>query len=56
MEPFAEFLIRFIHAPLDGIALFCGGLSLVSKKGSRLHKKAGGYFFSPCFLPLFQPK
>ena len=51
MEPFAEFLIRFIHIPLGGIALLCGGISLVSKKGSRLHKKAGRvFFFSMLFL------
>jgi len=55
MEPLAEFLIRFIHIPLGGIALLCGGISLVSKKGSRLHKKAGRVFFSPCFFLLFRP-
>jgi uncharacterized membrane protein len=53
MEPFTEFLIRFIHAPLGGIALLCGGLSLVSKKGSRLHKKAGRVFFFSMLFSAF---
>ncbi|MGB1831755.1 MAG: hypothetical protein ACPHIT_06100, partial [Flavobacteriaceae bacterium] len=53
MEPFAEFLIRFIHIPLGGIALLCGGISLVSKKGSRLHKKAGRVFFLHAFFSFF---
>ena len=41
MEQFAEFLIQYIHAHLGGIALLSGSISLVSKKGSRLHKKPG---------------
>jgi uncharacterized membrane protein len=53
MEPFAEFLIRFIHIPLGGIALLCGGISLVSKKGSRLHKKAGRVFFFSMLFSAF---
>ena len=53
IEPFAEFLIRFIHIPLGGIALLCGGISLVSKKGSRLHKKAGRVFFFSMLFSAF---
>jgi len=54
MEQFAEFLIQYIHAPLGGIALLSGGISLVSKKGSLFHKKSGKVFFTPCFCLLFQ--
>lgn len=54
MEQFAEFLIQYIHAPLGGIALLSGGISLVSKKGSLFHKKSGKVFFllhaSVCFF------
>ena len=41
----AEILIYYIHAPLGGIALFAGGIALVAKKGSQLHKKSGKVFF-----------
>ena len=40
-----EILIYYIHAPLGGIALFAGGIALVAKKGSQLHKKSGKVFF-----------
>ncbi|MBT6161431.1 MAG: DUF2306 domain-containing protein [Flavobacteriaceae bacterium] len=41
----AEILIYYIHAPLGGIALFAGGIALIAKKGSQLHKKSGKVFF-----------
>jgi uncharacterized membrane protein len=41
----AEILIYYIHAPLGGIALFAGGIALIAKKGSQLHKKSGEVFF-----------
>ena len=53
MEQFAEFLIQYIHAPLGGIALLSGGISLVSKKGSPLHKKSGKVFFYSMLLSAF---
>lgn len=53
MEQFAEFLIQYIHAPLGGIALLSGGVSLVSKKGSPLHKKSGKVFFYSMLLSAF---
>ena len=53
MEQFAEFLIQYIHAPLGGIALLSGGISLVSKKGSPLHKKSGKVFFYSILLSAF---
>jgi uncharacterized membrane protein len=53
MEQFAEFLIQYIHAPLGGIALLSGCISLVSKKGSPLHKKSGKVFFYSILLSAF---
>ncbi|OUU19486.1 MAG: hypothetical protein CBC08_07240 [Flavobacteriaceae bacterium TMED48] len=53
MEQLAEFLIQYIHAPLGGIALLSGGISLISKKGSSLHKKSGKVFFYSMFLSAF---
>ena len=44
-QKIAEILIYYIHAPLGGIALFAGGIALVAKKGSQLHKKSGKVFF-----------
>jgi hypothetical protein len=53
MEQFAEFLIQYIHAPLGGIALLSGGISLVSKKGSLSIKNREKFFLlhaSVCFF------
>lgn len=54
MEQFAEFLIQYIHAPLGGIALLSGGISLVSKWGTLSIKNWEKYLFTPCFCLLFQ--
>lgn len=35
----------FIHAGFGGIALVSGGISMLAKKGSSLHKKSGKIFF-----------
>jgi uncharacterized membrane protein len=53
MELLAEYLILYIHAPLGGVALLSGGISLISKKGSRLHKKLGEVFFYSMLLSAF---
>ena len=45
IERIAEILIYFIHAPLGGIALLTGGISLIAKKGNNVHKKSGRVFF-----------
>ncbi len=45
IERIAEILIYFIHAPLGGIALLAGGISLIAKKGNNVHKKSGRVFF-----------
>jgi uncharacterized membrane protein len=45
IEKLAEILIYYIHAPLGGIALLTGGVSLIAKKGSNIHKKFGKIFF-----------
>lgn len=38
-------MIYFIHAPLGGIALLAGGISLIATKGNNVHKKSGRVFF-----------
>ena len=53
MELLAEYLILYIHAPLGGVALLSGGISLISKKGSHLHKKLGKVFFYSILLSAF---
>ncbi len=45
IERIAEILIYFIHAPLGGIALLTGGISMIAKKGNNVHKKSGRIFF-----------
>lgn len=45
IENIAEILIYYIHAPLGGIALLTGGISLIVKKGNNMHKKSGKIFF-----------
>ncbi|MEN8811033.1 MAG: DUF2306 domain-containing protein, partial [Flavobacteriales bacterium] len=45
IEKIAEILIFYIHAPLGGIALLTGGISLIAKKGNNVHKKSGKIFF-----------
>ena len=45
IEKIAEILIYYIHAPLGGIALLTGGISLIVKKGNNVHKKSGKIFF-----------
>ena len=40
-----EVLIYFVHAPLGGITLLSGGISLIAKKGHTIHKKFGKIFF-----------
>lgn len=45
IEKLAGILIYYIHAPLGGIALLTGGISLIAKKGSNPHKKSGKIFF-----------
>jgi uncharacterized membrane protein len=45
IEKIAELLIYYVHAPLGGIALLVGGISLIAKKGNRIHKKSGKIFF-----------
>ena len=45
IEKLAEILIYYIHAPLGGIALLAGKVSLMAKKGSKIHKKFGKIFF-----------
>ena len=45
IEKIAEILIYYIHAPLGGIALLTGGISLMVKKGNNVHKKSGKIFF-----------
>lgn len=45
IENIAEILIYYIHAPLGGIALLAGGISLIVKKGNNVHKKSGKIFF-----------
>jgi uncharacterized membrane protein len=45
IEKLAEILIIYIHVPLGGIALLTGGISLIAKKGNRIHKKSGKIFF-----------
>ena len=44
MEQIVQILI-YIHAGFGGLALLCGALALISKKGSSLHKKSGNLFF-----------
>ncbi|MEZ4804279.1 MAG: DUF2306 domain-containing protein [Bacteroidia bacterium] len=41
---FAQILI-IVHATQGGIALLCGMIAILSKKGSALHKRAGKIFF-----------
>ena len=50
IEKIAEILIYYIHAPLGGIALFAGGISLVVKKGDNAHRKSGKIFFFSMLL------
>jgi uncharacterized membrane protein len=50
IEKIAEILIYYIHAPLGGIALLTGGITLIVKKGNRLHKKSGKVFFYSMIL------
>lgn len=38
-------IIIYIHAALGGIALLAGLISLITKKGSNIHKKSGIIFF-----------
>ena len=45
LEKIAEILINYIHAPLGGIALLAGGISLIVKKGNNVHRKSGKVFF-----------
>lgn len=49
-EKLAEILIYYIHAPLGGIALLTGGISLLAKKGNNVHKKSGKIFFFSMLL------
>jgi uncharacterized membrane protein len=41
---FAQVLI-IVHATLGGIALLCGMIAILSKKGRTIHKRAGKVFF-----------
>lgn len=53
IEKLAEILIYYVHAPLGGIALLTGGISLIAIKGSNVHKKSGKiFFFSMLFSAL----
>jgi len=45
LEKIAEILINYIHAPLGGIALLAGVISLIVKKGNNVHRKSGKVFF-----------
>ncbi len=45
IEQIARLLIYYIHAPLGGIALLVGGISLIAKKGNTTHKKFGKIFY-----------
>lgn len=44
IEKIAQTLI-YTHAGFGGISLLAGGLALVAKKGSQIHKKAGKVFY-----------
>ena len=49
MEETIQILI-FIHASLGGIALTSGLISLIAKKGKKIHKKSGLIFFYSMIL------
>jgi hypothetical protein len=38
-------VILFIHVVMGSLAFFSGGIAMATKKGSRIHKKAGKFFF-----------
>ena len=44
MELIAQYLI-YAHAVLGGLALVSGGIALTAKKGRRVHKKSGKFFY-----------
>ena len=53
IETIIEFLILHVHAPLGGIALVAGGISLFVKKGSLWHKKTGRLFYYSMLISAF---
>lgn len=44
-EDMADWMIRFIHVPLGGIALIAGAAALMVKKGSYAHIRLGRIFY-----------
>ena len=44
IEKLAQILI-LLHASFGAVALFCGGIALITKKGDNLHKKSGKLFY-----------
>jgi len=52
LELFSQTLI-YVHAILGGIALLSGGVSLIAKKGRKVHKKSGKVFFYSMLLSAF---
>jgi uncharacterized membrane protein len=45
IEQIAEILIYYLHAPLGGVALISGSVSVIAKKGGRIHRKYGKIFY-----------
>ncbi len=45
LEKLAQVLLYGVHIPLGVFSLLSGAVALLSKKGSRLHKKSGIIFF-----------
>ena len=45
IEQIAEILIYYLHAPLGGVALISGSVSVIAKKGGRIHRKYGKNIF-----------
>ena len=44
MESIAQVLI-YVHAAFGGLALLSGGIALSAKKGRKLHKRSGKFFY-----------
>ena len=52
IEKLAEILIYYIHAPLGGIALLAGKVSLIATKGRKTHKKFGSVYMTYWIIKL----